>query len=57
MSEETLKQIIELQDMLIELLGDQVCPHFDYREEDDVEFEKSLWTQLSELKDKMNKND
>ena len=57
MSEETLRQIIELQESLIELLQDQVCQHFDYRKQDDVEFEKSLWTQLSELKDKMNKND
>lgn len=57
MSEETLRQIIDIQDSLIELLQDQVCQHFDYREQDDIKFEKSLWTQLSELKDKMNKNE
>ena len=57
MSEDTLKQIIQLQDRLIELLVDQVCPHYDYRKQDKIQFEESLWERLSELKDKMNKND
>ena len=50
MSEETLRRIIELQDRLIELLGDQVCPHDDSCSRDEIQFENSLWEQLSDLK-------
>ena len=57
MSEENLRQIIDLQDRLIELLGDQVCPHYESGEQYEIQFENSLWEQLSELKNKMNKNE
>lgn len=53
MSEETLRQIIDLQDRLIVLLGYYLCGHYESPSQEEIH----LRTQLSELKDNMNKND